>query len=531
MVTSTAYSSNDRAGTRLYLLLAGVLLLALVLRVINLGERSLWYDEAFAVLFAEKGLDAMLYGTLEPVAGGAADIHPLLYYGTLNVWMSLVGQGAFAVRLWSVMLGVATVGVMFLLGRELFGVPTGLAAATVTAVAPFHVQYSQEARMYALMGLLLVVATWCFVKGWRAIDLRSGGWRWMVAFGIVAALAMYTQQLAAFYLAALALVPVFARRGDQIKGMIIGGLVALMVYLPWMFQLPGQFSKVRSYYWLEPPNIAQPLLTIRSFLVVNLDITTGSLIGFLGALFLILFLIVQIVMVSRRRRNALEGWSLRLVLWLAFGPPLLMWLVSQVQAVYLERALLPSALMLYLALGWLFARGGMPRPVAVVVGAVGVALVGIGLFHQYTWDSFPNSPFRHAGEYIREQWQEGDVIVHQNKLTALPMVYYQRDLPQHFIGDTPGSPQDTLALPTQETLGLLADECVQVAADGSSRVWWVTFDFAGEQYAAADRPEFAQAQTWLDEHYTQVEAMGFNDLDVALYAEPDDVQAVDCEDA
>ena len=93
---------------RKWLPLALILLLALALRLINLGGRPLWYDEAFAVLFAEKGLDAMLYGTLEPVDGGAADIHPLLYYTTLNGWMSFWGQSPFAVRLWSVLLGVAT---------------------------------------------------------------------------------------------------------------------------------------------------------------------------------------------------------------------------------------------------------------------------------------------------------------------------------------------------------------------------------------------------------------------------------------
>ena len=63
------------------------LLLALGLRLVNLGGRALWYDEAFAVLFAEKGWDAMVDGTLTPVDGGAADVHPLLYYALLDAWM------------------------------------------------------------------------------------------------------------------------------------------------------------------------------------------------------------------------------------------------------------------------------------------------------------------------------------------------------------------------------------------------------------------------------------------------------------
>src|SRR4051812_28609970 len=110
-----------------------ILLLAIGLRLINLGGRALWYDEAFAVLFAEKGLGAMIYGTLTPVAGGAADIHPLLYYSTLNVWMHFFGESAFTVRLLSVIYGTATVAVIYLLATSLFDGKTGLVAAFITA--------------------------------------------------------------------------------------------------------------------------------------------------------------------------------------------------------------------------------------------------------------------------------------------------------------------------------------------------------------------------------------------------------------
>jgi mannosyltransferase len=496
-----------------------IILLAAVARLVNLGGRSLWYDEAFAVFFAEKGLSAMLYGTLTPVAGGAADIHPLLYYGTLDAWMMMLGESPFAVRLWSVFLGVLTVAVIYLLARNLFDERTGLAAAVITAIAPFHIQYSQETRMYALLGLLLMLATWCFVRGWqidKEVSCKQWG-KWWVGFGVLAGLAMYTQQLAAFYLVALGLVPFVVRRREQIIRVMVGVGVAVVIYLPWLVNLPGQFEKVQSYYWLSPPNIAQPLLTARSFLVVNLDFPAPfSMIGFLGSLFILLFLIVQIVLYVRRRFRP-DRKSLLLVLWLAAVPVTLMWTVSQVQPVYLERALLPSALMLYIALGWMFSKSGLPRPVAGVIGAVGLVLVGIGLYHQYTWATFPNSPFQTAAAYIRSQWQEGDVIIHQNKLSALPTVYYARDLNQRYLGDAPGSSEDTLALPTQEMLDLLADSCIQSASIGANRVWWVIFDFAEEQYREAGRAEVDQALDWLTKHYTRSAEQQFNDVDVVLY--------------
>jgi 4-amino-4-deoxy-L-arabinose transferase-like glycosyltransferase len=509
---------------RQLLYLALIMLLACALRVINLGGRSLWYDEAFAVLFSEKGLDAMLSGTLTPVSGGASDIHPLLYYSTLNVWMIVFGESAFGVRLLSVVFGVATVGAIYGLARELFGEKTALAAALIMAIAPFHVQYSQETRMYALLGMLLSLATWCFVKGWR-----GKSWRWWIAFGVLAGLAMYTQQLAAFYLVALGLVPVITRRKDQLIRVGVGAIVAIVVYLPWLVNLPGQLEKVRSYYWLEPPNIAKPLGTMYSFLVVNLDIPAPySMIGLLGSLFLILFLIIQVVLYLRRRVRS-DRKPLLFVLWLAVFPLALMWLVSQVQPVYLERALLPSALMLYVALGWLFTHSGLPRPIASIIAAVGLVMVGIGLYHQYTIATFPNSPFQTASLYIRYNWQDGDVIVHQDKMSALPTVYYARDLTQRFLGDLPGSSEDTLALPTQQSLGLKADDCIQSAGYDAERIWWVMFDFVEAQYQGSNRlEELQQSLDWLNEHYTRSDVQHFNDLELALYTDPHGDLKGDC---
>ncbi len=520
-----------------------IMLLALGLRLVNLGGRSLWYDEAFAVLFAEKGLDAMLYGTLTPVNGGAADIHPLLYYVTLNGWMGLFGPSPFAVRLWSVVLGVATVGLVYILGHDLFGEKTGLSAAFITAVAPFHVQYSQETRMYALMCLLLVAATWCFVRGWRATtgnQINTGSpafapalllqWRWWIGFGVLAALAMYTQQLSAFYLMALGMAPVLARQRRQFVGATVGAVVALVTYLPWLVNLPSQFNKVRSYYWIETPDLGDILRTAFSVLVVNLDVPRQAFTpALIGAIFLAVFLLVQTALYLRSRHAQPDRKALLFTLWLAAAPVILMWLVSQIQPLYLPRALLASALMLYLALAWMFTRSKLPAPIATVIGFIGVILAGVGLYHQYTWASFPNSPFQQAVSYIRGLWQDGDVIVHQNKLTALPAIYYDRTITQRYLRDTPGSSEDTLALPTQEALGLLADVCIQSASREGKRIWFAAFSAAEQQYEDAGRPEYRQAVDWLDSHFDMIERRQFNDFDLILYANPHGNLSSDCE--
>jgi 4-amino-4-deoxy-L-arabinose transferase-like glycosyltransferase len=283
--------------------LVAILLIGFGLRLLNLGGRTLWYDEAFAVLFAETGLERMLYGTLAPVAGGASDIHPLLYYTTLDGWMRVFGQTPDIVRLYGVLVGLLTVALVYRLAADLFGRRTGLAAALITALAPFHIQYSQEARMYALLTLFLVAATWCYVRAWR-----GRGRSWWIGFGLLAALAMYTQQLAAFYLAGLGLTPILARRWRLLLPTGLAAGLAGLLYLPWLVNLPGQLDKLQAYYWVPRPSLARPLLTLRSFSVVALDLLAAwNLPTFFVGLVLAVLLAVQIGLRWRRMRRAERG--------------------------------------------------------------------------------------------------------------------------------------------------------------------------------------------------------------------------------
>jgi hypothetical protein len=185
--------------------------------------------------------------------------------------------------------------------------------------------------------------------------------------------------------------------------------------------------------------------------------------------------------------------------------------------------------MFYLALAWMFTQSKMPRVVASTIGFVAIALVGIGLYYQYTWATFPYSPFQQAVVYARERWQDGDVLIHQNKLSALPAIYYDRTLTQRFLRDTPGSSEDTLAAPTQEVLGLLADECIQSASSNGSRIWFVAFSDAERQYKAAGRPEYRQTVDWLESHFDEIERQQFNDLHLTLFANPHGNLSPDCE--
>jgi mannosyltransferase len=523
--------------------LVAILLLALVLRLINLGSRNLWYDEAFAVLYAEKSFSAILYGTITQVEGAAADVHPLLYYFFLHLWMGLFGQSPFVVRLPSLIFGLASIVLAFSIGRELFDSSTGLLAATITAIAPFHINYSQENRMYSLLCLLSLLTVYFFVRCWK-----GSGYRNWLGFILAATLSLYTHNLAFLVILALdlfVLVMILSwikerkwgtpprlsskspsprpdgtvRRWRLLKPLIVSHLAFGLFFSPWLTIVFSQFGKIRQAYWVPRPGLKELVQTLIFFhfdLLPTMPQWLVSLLLFLSLLILVLTL-YRVLRVRGRDRQTKEGIYLLLIL--ALAPVIVAFLISQFKSIYIIRGLLPAAIAYYILVAKILAEAQFPKRVAWLLLSPVVALLAISLAYHYTYAQFPRSPFDQAVTYLRENYQSGDAIVHDNKLSFLPCHYYDRQLPQEFMADPPGSGSDTLALPTQKALGLLASQSMEEVAAGSQRVWFVIFQRTFLEYEELGHPQ-PPHKAWLEERYRLVETVALNDLNIYLYETP-----------
>ncbi|MCI0578798.1 MAG: glycosyltransferase family 39 protein [Chloroflexi bacterium] len=140
------------------------------LRLTNLGLKSLWLDEAFAVWNAN----------LSPLEIWQAtyDNHPPLYYLLLHGWMAVLGRSEVLVRLPSVFNSMVGLALAYRLGRRLLGRDAAV-AATLLALAPLDVWYAQEARMVSFVipaALLLALGLSCLLdRPWPATLLIAVG--------------------------------------------------------------------------------------------------------------------------------------------------------------------------------------------------------------------------------------------------------------------------------------------------------------------------------------------------------------------
>lgn len=127
-----------------------VIIIALVLRLISLNQ-SLWLDEAISANVVKNYSYTDILGKFSP-----SDFHPPLYYFTLKAWTSVFGFSEISLRFPSIIFSLITIYLVF----RFFGFYPSL----LLSLNPLYLYYSQEARMYSLVTLLVFCAYLAFKK-------------------------------------------------------------------------------------------------------------------------------------------------------------------------------------------------------------------------------------------------------------------------------------------------------------------------------------------------------------------------------
>ncbi len=233
---------------------------------------------------------------------------------------------------------------------------------------------------------------------------------------------------------------------------------------------------------------------------------------------LLIFLLVtwEVVRILWNRVRKKDTVSSGIVLVsLALIPPILLFAASYLtRPVFVPRGFLASTLA-YLAIAGIMVARKWPRPSAVILVVGLVCGAAIGLPHQVSYDNFPRSPFQEAGRFLNSQLKAGELILHDNKLSFFPMAYFWPGLPQEFLPDEPGSPNDTYAPASQEAMQLYPEPGLEQAVNGAQAVYFVVFEETIREYKAAgmDHPQLVA----LEKSFHQAGRFTFNDLDVFLF--------------
>jgi hypothetical protein len=210
LVGTEHHATHRTFGIRTELIaLVGLCTVAAALRLAS--TRGLWVDEAISVRQAQMPFGDMMADLR------SSDVHPPLHHAILWVTVRILGTSELAVRLPSIVAGVALVPALLWTGRVVYDRRTGWLAATMATIAPFVVWYSQEARMYTLFMLFATVAVGAQVQAVR----RGHRADWLL-YAVTTAALLWTQYFALLPLmvqqTAFAVVAVGRRRRDRLAG-------------------------------------------------------------------------------------------------------------------------------------------------------------------------------------------------------------------------------------------------------------------------------------------------------------------------
>jgi mannosyltransferase len=218
-------------------LLALLTALAVTLRSIGL-DSGLWYDEIRTLMDSVRSPLARIV-TFYP-----GEHQHTLYSVLAHLSIVAFGEHEWSIRLPSMVIGAATVPLLYVFARELVEKTEALLAALLLAVSYHHIWFSQNARGYAILAFLTLLSSWLLVRG-----LRRGKPIDFIGYAIAAALGAYTHVTMVFVVASHALlcalplgVPGLNKGAVErwrlpALGFALAGALTLLLYAPMLVEM------------------------------------------------------------------------------------------------------------------------------------------------------------------------------------------------------------------------------------------------------------------------------------------------------
>ncbi len=226
---------------------------------------SLWGDEGFTAETVRLPLGEM-WRMLTDI-----DVNMSAYYTVLSAWTWLVGDSDVALRAPSLLMTAATTLIGARLVARWFGPVPGLAAAVGLGLSSYLLRVGLTARPFAMLGLLLVVSTWCLVRALGRDDL--GPW---LLLALVDVVALYTSLLAVLFIGAQVLHVVVVDRRFRRAQLVAAAVLAVGCVPTLAFLAPPD-----TLGWLTGTNVrvaVESVLGRRSGTVLALLVVAGVLL-------------------------------------------------------------------------------------------------------------------------------------------------------------------------------------------------------------------------------------------------------------
>ena len=378
------------------------------LRLFALGHKSFWIDEIASVAIARRAAPAFWHFLWHDEGNMAA------YYVLLRPWLTL-GYGEGTVRLLSVLPGIVSIPLIYVLGRRLFGRGIGVVAALFLALNACAVSVSQEARAYSFVVLLVLLSTYLFVQ---LIELptRAVAFAYTVVAGVTCYFHYFGVLIPVAHFAVVLALPA-RRRAWRMLAPAAAIIVVIVAPILWLIhaQDTGHIS------WVQAPSFLE-LYHLGAFLAAD----SGKAVG--GVLLALDLVLVGVFLKNFKAtwNSDLEGrWRSLLVASLVATPIVLTLLVSIVRPAFYHRFLiicLPGWVLMT-ALGAEQIGSGWWRR-AAIAGVCALSLVSVVILYRRVMEDW-----RGAVNYLIANGRPEDRVLYYQSVGEFAGENYRDWLP------------------------------------------------------------------------------------------------------
>ena len=209
----------------------------------RLGTDALGASEAYSAWAAAKPTVGAIFRI--PVLHDPGK--QVFYYVVLHFFTRIFGLSEIALRSVSVIFAVASVAIVFALGREMFDDETALAAAAIWAFNPLAVVFAHLARMYPMFITIALAHLWTL---WRVRERPSMARA--VGCGVAGAALLYTHMAGGFFIGAeIAMLAREYLRGRRNPMPWMAIAVTLALFVPYVPVARSQSATLLAGHWLD----------------------------------------------------------------------------------------------------------------------------------------------------------------------------------------------------------------------------------------------------------------------------------------
>lgn len=411
-----------------------IIILGAALRFYDLGAESYWIDEMAMIHVARRSLGSILAAA----QGGRPPVYVLL----AHFWMLVFGTTEAATRSLSALAGIASIAVMYTVGRELFGSRVGLLSALLMAISEFQIHYSQDFRYYSLLVLMTLFSFLFYIRALKSRRLSH-----FVPYVLASILLCYTHLYGVFVLVAQNLYFLLQwNRYRKARGpWLLCQTLTLLALGPALLgalpkTLKGTFGPMN---WIRDPPVWIPLITVLKYVFPGRHYPSWVTLVAAMAFFVIGTLLSGIRKGKGQWLASVGGLATAVLdfsnrahelllvgCWLLCPTVLPLVLSKVLEPMYIHKYTISAAPAFYLllALGITTVREVVPKLISL---GVLVILIAPGLKEYYVTDV--NEQWRETAAYVEENGRKDDVIVFApaegGALRSTFYWYYRGNLP------------------------------------------------------------------------------------------------------